>query len=89
MPAKSGVTSFHFAFIYERENYISISVTSRIYVCEGVPEGEYPVTVPKEVPYGFGFTVTKKAVIVILDSHFHLQYFCADNSMEYPILKAS
>ena len=37
----------------------------------GVPEGEYPVTVPKQMLYGFGFTLTKKSIVVILNSHFH------------------
>ena len=29
-------------------------------LCKGTPEGEYPVTVPEEVLYGFRFTVAKK-----------------------------
>jgi len=47
---------------------------------EGVPEGEYLITLPKEMLCGFGFTVTKRAVIVTLGSN---------SSMEYLILKVS
>ena len=51
---------FYFSFCY-RPNPVR----------EGVPEGEYPVTVPKQMLYGFGFTLTKKSIVVILNSHFH------------------
>lgn len=29
-------------------------------ICEGAPEGKYPVTISKEVLYGFTFIITKK-----------------------------
>ena len=51
---------FYFSFCY-RPNPVR----------EGVPEGEYPVTAPKQMLYGFGFTVPKKSIVVILNSHFH------------------
>lgn len=40
---------FYFSFCYQPNP-----------ICEGAPEGEYPVTVSKEVLYGFRLTVTEK-----------------------------
>ena len=40
---------FHFNFCYQPNP-----------ICEGAPEGEYPVTEPKKVLYGLRVTVTKK-----------------------------
>ena len=32
-------------------------------MCKGVPEGEYPVAVPKEVLYGFGFRLHSLCIL--------------------------
>ena len=73
-----------------RENYISISVTKPNPICEGTPEGEYPVTVPEEVLCGFRFTVMQKSsycdLIFINNVHVHLcQQFYAVSYKEFSI----
>lgn len=56
--------------IFKRKTQLLLPPKSNLW---SAPGGKYPVTIPKQVLYGFRFVITEKALVKILNIHLQLQ----------------